>query len=183
MPHFNVVLGKGSDEGGDYAGLIVYRIMHGIISFLVFKQTKKDGRYVALKFPGGCMAYRENDIAEALVNELEQETDLKIKDINQVAHIFTEQKVPGIHHKHFFSTTADNLEGDMRKEEMYDDDGDLLGKPYWIDVETALDKLCPPHKKALETSIEMLGHMGNGNTDFRRAISRSQRAAMLLPQR
>jgi hypothetical protein len=151
-------------EGGDWSGIIVYRIIGSKAELLVFRYTKD--RRTTIKFPGGCCAGGENPF-EALGNEIIQETDLELVSREKVMHIWTNKKVPGVHHQHFFATPFSNLQGTMRTIKMEDDD-ELLGPPFWMSIKEAKDKLFFSHGLGLEHAIRVISET---DSEFCYAIS------------
>ncbi len=65
------------DARRDFAALIVYQIIGGVVSFLVFRYDKL-GKRTQLKFPGG-MTEGEELPDEVVRREAEEETGLVVK--------------------------------------------------------------------------------------------------------
>ncbi len=148
MKHEDLKVGS---DGGDWSGTFIWRSKPKA-QILVTKYTKQ-GRS-CIKIAGGCCTNNEHP-HEALANEITQELDLELVSPEQVHHIWTNEKVPGRHHQHFFATPETNVQGVLREKDMPDGD-ETLGPPYWMDVEEALRVLFFTHLQGLKRALPII---------------------------
>ena len=141
----------GSD-GEDWSGIIAFRMNGRIPEILIFDYTKNSR--TCKKMPGGCCAAGENPL-DALGNEVTQETGLELISMEPVIHCWTNKKVPGVHHQHFFATPANNLQGILREDDLPDGD-EILGPPEWMPVAVAVRVLFFSHRQGLMHALPLI---------------------------
>ncbi len=192
MPREHLEIGS---DGTDFSGVIVYRIKDERLQVLTI-QYKKPGTRPTIKLPGGCASGEEEPYLTAM-NEFIQETDLQLhigkeepgtdqleKCLDNLVHVWTNKKVPDVHHQHFFAISADKVYGEARKVVMYDGDEEL-GVPQWLDAGNAWRCLFHTHRQALEKMIVILGGSLRPEYDqsLRRTASYDKALAKFLPER
>lgn len=142
-------VGKG---GKDWSGAFIFRREGNTTEILVIEYTKNGNK--SIKIAGGCCLPGQNPV-DALGNEIVQELGPELISMEKVHFAWTNEKVPGVHHQHFFVTPFNNLQGRLRTEEMYDED-ELLGPPFWMDIDTALRKLFVSHHQGLTHALDLI---------------------------
>lgn len=162
-----VQLDIGSD-GTDWSGAFICRKdANGRAEILVLEYTDvARGGTKTIRIAGGGCSGDENPW-DSLGNEITQELGLELIDPTQVTHAWTNQKVPGKHHQHFFVTPFSNLQGELRTEDTKDPipkdesdkDYELLGAPYWMTVEEAMRCLFYHHRQGLDHSLEIIKYV------------------------
>lgn len=159
-----ITLEVGSD-GNDWSGTIIWRMNGNRVEVLVIKYTK--GGRLSIRFPGGCCAGNDETPLDALPNEIAQELDLELISSAGVLHCWTNKKVPGRHHQHFFATPWSNLQGTLRTID-YDDDDEVLSPPFWMTIDHRIfQTLFFSHRQGLEHALPVIAAT---NQDFCLAV-------------
>ncbi|MDO8590283.1 MAG: NUDIX hydrolase [bacterium] len=118
----------------------------GSVEFLVINyqsvhpKTGKLGE-IQIKFPGGGLKYHHEYPGQTMAREVFEETSLCVYHWKKEWSV----EVTSTHTQYGFLVDIDDCLGDMRQEEMIDDDGDLLSAPYWVRAEVLGHILFPKH--------------------------------------
>ena len=140
---------KNSGPESHFSGVVVAKLNGDMISILALIYSMK-GRLGQLRIPGGSKRYGEVPLDTAireLRDEIAEEGEPFVLPTDCL-HEVHRKSVPGdvkqgggIHHKVFYVVSGENLVCTLRKQEIYEPDGVLLGSPSWHEATALVQRM------------------------------------------